>query len=60
MSTIENLKKMEKIGVREFVKNEKIRWMCPSCRGIICVHQGRCYNCGKAFYPNNNKVLRRR
>jgi hypothetical protein len=47
MSTIENLENMKKIGVSEFIKNEKIRWTCSQCGGIICVHRGYCYTCGK-------------
>jgi hypothetical protein len=47
MSTIENLENIKKFGLREFVKNEKIRWTCSKCGGTICVHQGYCSNCGK-------------
>jgi len=47
MSTIENLENIKKLGLREFIKNEKIRWACSQCRGTICVHRGYCYNCGK-------------
>jgi hypothetical protein len=47
MSMIENLDNIKKFGIREFVKNEKIRWACSRCGGTICVHRGYCYNCGK-------------
>jgi hypothetical protein len=47
MSMIENLENIKKLGLREFVKNEKIRWTCSQCGGTICVHRGYCYNCGK-------------
>jgi hypothetical protein len=47
MSTIENLEQMKKIGLREFLKKEKVRWACPSCGGTVCVHRGYCYTCGK-------------
>jgi uncharacterized OB-fold protein len=47
MSVLENLENIKKIGVREFVQNEKIRWTCPECGGIICVHNGYCSNCGE-------------
>ena len=46
MSMIENLKNIEKLGIRAFVKNEKGRWACSECGGIICVHRGYCSNCG--------------
>lgn len=47
MSMIENLHDIEESGIRTFIKNEKIRWACSECDGIICVHRGFCYKCGK-------------
>lgn len=47
MSMIENLENIQKIGIEEFLKNEKIRWTCPECGGTVCVHKGYCYDCGK-------------
>jgi len=52
MSMLENLKNIEELGIKAFIKNEKIRWACPECDGIICVHRGFCLNCGgKKEYP---------
>src|SRR5665647_11660 len=47
MSMIENLESIQAIGVRAFVRNEKVRWTCPGCGGMICVHTGCCSSCGK-------------
>jgi hypothetical protein len=47
MSTIENLKNIKKFGIRMFINNEKIRWVCSNCGRIICVHIGYCSHCGK-------------
>lgn len=47
MSMLENLAKIKELGVREFVKNEKIRWACKKCNGTICVHKKHCLNCKK-------------
>ena len=47
MSMIENLGNIKKFGIRNFVKNEKIRWTCSKCGGTICVHRGYCYICGR-------------
>ncbi len=47
MSMIENLENIQKFGIRKFVKNEKLRWACSKCGGIICVHGGCCSNCGE-------------
>lgn len=47
MSMIENLGNIKTFGIRKFVKNEKARWACPKCGGVICVHRGYCYSCGE-------------
>lgn len=47
MSMLENLENIQKFGIIEFVKNEKLRWTCSKCGGIICVHRGCCLNCGE-------------
>lgn len=60
LSTIENLEIIKKFGIREFVKNEKIRWTCSQCGGTICVHRGYCYNCGKKYYSKYDKEFIKR
>jgi len=47
MSMIENLENIREFGIRRFVRNEKVRWACSECGGIVCVHKGYCYICGK-------------
>jgi len=47
MSMIENLDNIERWGIRAFIKNEKKRWACSECGGVICVHRGYCSSCGK-------------
>ncbi len=50
MSMLENLEDIEELGIRAFVRNEKERWACPECGGIICVHRGACSSCGRTAY----------
>ena len=45
MSAIENLKYIQKKGINQFLKNEQERWKCPTCSGVICVHNKKCYTC---------------
>jgi len=45
MSMVDNLKKIEKIGIKKFVESEEKKWKCPNCDGLICVHTKKCYNC---------------
>jgi len=47
MSMIENLEKIRESGIRRFIKQEKQRWTCQHCGGIICVHRENCLFCGR-------------
>ena len=47
MSMLENLAFIRQHGIRRFVRKENARWKCPACGGIICIHRGYCYSCGK-------------
>lgn len=47
MSMIENLDNIRRLGIRKFVRNERLRWKCPACGGTICVHRWFCFNCGR-------------
>jgi hypothetical protein len=49
MSMIENLENIKRSGVRNFLKQEKIRWTCCGCDEILCVHKESCMNCGKKW-----------
>jgi hypothetical protein len=46
MSMIENLESIQKLGIHKFVKNEKVKWKCPSCGSTFCVHRNFCLKCG--------------
>jgi hypothetical protein len=45
MSMIENLTNIKRYGIRKFVRDETVRWRCPTCGSSICVHKGYCLNC---------------
>lgn len=46
MSMIANLKMIHEAGIRAFVQNEKLKWICPECGDTICVHKPACLSCG--------------
>jgi hypothetical protein len=46
MSMLDNLEQIEKVGIRQFVRNENARWACPACGDLICVHRPGCLKCG--------------
>ena len=47
MSMIENLQTIRTLGMEAFVIQEQARWRCSQCGGVVCVHRGVCYDCGK-------------
>ena len=54
MSMIENLNNIKANGIKQFLKSEQERWKCPSCGGIICVHNGTCYSCNQTREAHGN------
>ena len=49
VSPIANLQGIWKRGVRRFVAEETEKWVCPSCGGVLCMHEPRCRICGHAW-----------
>ncbi len=45
MSMIENLNYIKEHGIRKFLEKEAVKWQCPQCGGVICCHNGLCFNC---------------
>ena len=45
MSMIENLTYIQTKGIQQFLNHEEERWECPTCGGIICIHNKTCYSC---------------
>jgi hypothetical protein len=46
MSMVENLKELKDRGMDEFLKSQAAKYLCPSCGGVVCVHDKKCYTCG--------------
>jgi hypothetical protein len=45
MSMIENLEYMKTYGMEMFLEQQMEKWRCPECGGVICCHNGMCYEC---------------
>lgn len=45
MSMMGNLKFIEEKGIKSFLKQQKEKYKCPNCGGVICVHNKKCYSC---------------
>ncbi len=58
MSEIENLRKIKEKGIRNFIKSEETRWRCPSCGGVVCCHNGVCFDCGIEELKRRKRLYR--
>ncbi len=45
MSMIENLSEIKQSGIESFLYRQQEKYQCPRCGGVICVHNGKCYDC---------------
>ncbi len=45
VSLIENSKKVSTIGFKPFLKQEREKWICSKCGGIISLHDRECSEC---------------
>lgn len=48
MSMLENLAAIRDQGMETFLAGQSIRWTCPSCGSLLCVHRPACLQCGAA------------
>jgi len=54
MSMIDNLIMINEYGIRNFIRNEKTKWICPECGEMICVHRPACLSCGHIWHKTNS------
>lgn len=52
-SMVENLINISNKGIKIFLLNERVKWICSDCDGIISVHRGYCSKCGKIYYNHS-------
>lgn len=52
-SIIGNLKIIQKCGMDSFIQDERIKWKCLNCSGILSIHIAECIFCGMPnhLYP---------
>ena len=58
MSMIDNLGFMAINGIQRFLEKEEGKWKCPECGGVICCHNGICFNCGLEKLRNKKNLYR--
>jgi len=47
-SLIENALRLKAVGAERYSSEEREKWTCPECGGIISLHDRICSECGKA------------
>jgi hypothetical protein len=58
MSMIENLELIRDHGVEKLLGKESEKWRCPECGGVICCHNGICFECGSELLKAKKKLYR--
>jgi Protein of unknown function (DUF3795) len=58
VSVVDNLTFIKAHGLDTFLENERKKWQCPDCGGVICCHNGICYICGLEKLKMKKKVYR--
>ncbi len=44
-SLIETLEAIRDKGIKTTLEEQRERYRCARCGGIVCIHNGKCYNC---------------
>lgn len=47
VSLIDNAIRLKTVGAIQFLSEERIKWTCADCGGVICLHDRICSECGK-------------
>ncbi len=58
MSMVENLRFIKTQGMEKFLKMQQEKWKCPTCGGLICCHNGLCFNCDLEKLKSKKQVYR--
>ena len=52
VSLIENGRTAHRDGIRQFLEQDRLKWMCPECGGAFSIHDGLCSECGLSCRNN--------
>jgi hypothetical protein len=47
VSLIDNAIRLKKAGSQEYLQQEREKWTCVDCAGVISLHDRVCSECGK-------------
>ena len=46
-SLLRNAEHLQEIGTEKYLQEEKQRWTCRECGGVVCIHDHLCSDCGQ-------------
>lgn len=49
VSLIDNAIRIKSVGVEQYLLEEKQKWTCTGCGGVICLHTRICSQCGQTI-----------
>jgi hypothetical protein len=55
---IENLQSIKTNGMTQLLVEQEKKWRCPECGGVICCHNGICFDCGLNRLRNKRNFYR--
>jgi len=58
MSLLENLTDIKENGMEKFLRTQKEKWRCTTCGGVICCHNGLCFQCDSECLRKKKKKYR--
>ncbi|MBM4445033.1 MAG: DUF3795 domain-containing protein [Chloroflexi bacterium] len=58
MSMIDNLEFIKRNGVAPFLRQQMEKWKCQKCGGVICCHNGICFDCGLDELKSRSNLYR--
>jgi hypothetical protein len=58
MSLLENLTDIKENGMEKFLRTQKEKWRCTTCGGVICCHNGLCFQCDSERLRKKKKRYR--
>ena len=58
MSLLKNLTDIKANGMKKFLLTQEEKWCCPHCGGVICCHNGLCFQCDSERLRNKKKRYR--
>ncbi len=58
MSLLKNLIDIKVNGMEKFLRTQEEIWQCQNCGGVICCHNGLCFQCDSESLKNKKKLYR--